>query len=76
MVAYLESNSFEDAIRNCISIGGDSDTLAAISGAIAQAYYGVPKEIKDRTLSYLDAPLLAIYNDWENNVTASLKTKA
>ena len=41
--AFLESDSFEDCIRNTISIGGDSDTLAAVSGAIAEAYYGTPK---------------------------------
>lgn len=43
--AFLESNSFEDAIRNAISIGGDSDTIAAITGSIAEAYYGMPEEL-------------------------------
>ena len=42
IVAFLESNSFEDAIRNAVSLGGDTDTLAAITGSIAEAYYGVP----------------------------------
>lgn len=54
IVAFLESENFEDAIRNGISLGGDSDTLCAITGAIAEAYYGIPKELKDRTLYYLD----------------------
>lgn len=44
--AFLESKSFEDAIRNAISIGGDSDTLAAITGGIAEAYYGIPTDIR------------------------------
>lgn len=44
--AFFESNDFEDAIRNAISIGGDSDTIAAITGGVAEAYYGVPDEIK------------------------------
>ena len=44
--AFFESTDFEDAIRNAISIGGDSDTLAAITGAIAEAYYGVPANIR------------------------------
>lgn len=48
IVAFLEANSFEDAIRNAISIGGDSDTLAACTGAIAEAYYGVPDWIRKR----------------------------
>ena len=45
--AFLESTGFEDAIRNAISLGGDSDTLAAITGSIAEAYYGVPQELRD-----------------------------
>ena len=43
--AFLESTSFEDAIRNAISVGGDSDTLAAITGSIAEAFYGIPDEL-------------------------------
>ena len=52
--AFFESTDFEDAIRNAISIGGDSDTIAAMTGAVAEAYYGVPEEIKTKALSYLD----------------------
>lgn len=44
--AFLESTDFEDAIRNAISIGGDTDTIGAITGSIAEAYYGVPEELK------------------------------
>jgi len=65
ITAFLESNSFEDAIRNAISIGGDSDTLAAITGSIAEAYYGVPFDLKSRAQSYLDRELLKIYREWE-----------
>ena len=54
IVAFLESRSFTDAVRNAISIGGDSDTLGAITGAIAEAYYGVPEKIREQALSYLD----------------------
>ena len=64
IVAFLESTSFEDAIRTAISVGGDSDTLAAITGAIAEAYYGVPEEIKKKALTYFDSRLLEIYNEW------------
>ncbi len=46
MIAFLESSSYEDAVRNAVSIGGDSDTLACIAGGIAEAYYGgVPPHI-------------------------------
>ncbi len=55
ITAFLESEGFEDAIRNAISIGGgDSDTLAAIAGSIAEAYYGVPKQLADKAVTYLD----------------------
>jgi type I restriction enzyme M protein len=65
IMAFIESTSFEDAIRNAISIGGDSDTLAAITGGIAQAYYGIPNKLRQTALSYLDAPLLKIFQDFE-----------
>ena len=54
---FLISKDFEDCLRITISIGGDSDTLAAISCAIAGAYYGVPKKIEDRAISFLDQTL-------------------
>ncbi|HEY8395247.1 MAG TPA: ADP-ribosylglycohydrolase family protein [Bacilli bacterium] len=63
---FFESTSFENAIRLAISLGGDSDTLAAITGGVAEAYYGVPEEIKTQALSYLDDYLLAIYQEWED----------
>jgi len=64
IVAFLEADSFEDTIRNAISIGGDSDTIAAIAGAIAEAYYGVPQELKEKALKFLDKELYSIYQDW------------
>ena len=64
-MAFLESLSFEDAIRNAISIGGDSDTLAAITGAMAEAFYGVPAGVREDALPFLDERLLAILEDFE-----------
>lgn len=64
--AFLESKSFEDAIRNAISIGGDSDTLAAITGGIAEAYYGIPTDIREKALTFLDERLLGIFLEFEN----------
>jgi ADP-ribosylglycohydrolase len=52
--AFLEAESYEDAVRNAISLGGDADTLACIAGALAGAYYGVPAEIEAETLARLD----------------------
>lgn len=65
IVAFLESTDFEDAIRNAISLGGDSDTLAAITGSIAEAAYGVPQELKDKAWKYLDEPLRSVLRRWE-----------
>jgi ADP-ribosylglycohydrolase len=60
IACFLESTDFEDSIRNAISLGGDSDTLACITGGIAQAFYGVPAAIADRAMSILDEDLKAI----------------
>ncbi|CZQ84899.1 ADP-ribosylglycohydrolase family protein [Trichococcus ilyis] len=62
--AFLESASYEDAIRNAVSLGGDSDTLAAIAGAVAEAHYGIPEQMKQRALAYFDPELLSVYQDW------------
>lgn len=68
LACFFESISFEDAIRNAISIGGDSDTIAAIVGSIAEAYYGVPNEIWNRAKVYLDKNLLEIFKKLEENI--------
>ncbi|MCM1539964.1 MAG: ADP-ribosylglycohydrolase family protein [Blautia sp.] len=58
IAAFLECDSYENAIRNAVSIGGDSDTIACMAGGIAEAYYGgVPEEIKSRAMSFLDIGL-------------------
>lgn len=58
IISFLESTSYEDAVRNAVSLGGDSDTLACITGGIAQAYYGgVPTGIRDK-VKELFPPLL------------------
>jgi ADP-ribosylglycohydrolase len=54
IVAFLDSTDFEDAIRNAISLGGDSDTLACITGGIAEAFYGLPAVIYRQTWERLD----------------------
>lgn len=55
--AFFESTSFEDAIRNSISIGGDSDTIAAICGSIAGVYYNVPIKFRNKALTFFDSVL-------------------
>lgn len=75
MMAFFESTGFEDAIRNAISIGGDSDTLAAITGGIAEAYYGIPSEIRKHELTFLDERLLAILVEFENKYKPIMEKK-
>lgn len=65
IIAFLESTSFEDAIRNAISIGGDSDTIAAIAGGIAGAYYGIPDEFVKKAQTYLPQEMIQIIDDFQ-----------
>lgn len=53
VTAFLESDDFEHAIRLAVSLGGDSDTLAAITGSIAEAYYGIPASMREHALAIL-----------------------
>ena len=65
IMAFLESSDFEDAIRNAVSIGGDSDTIAAITGSIAEAYYGIPEKISNQIFAFLDKDMIIILNEFE-----------
>jgi len=63
IMAFLEAKDFEDAVRNAVSLGGDSDTQACIAGGIAEAYFGgVPDHIAAQTLSCLDERLSSVLN--------------
>jgi len=62
--AFLESTDYEDAIRNAIALGGDSDTIGAITGGIASAFYGIPEDISKKVLEYLDGYLIKIHDDF------------
>lgn len=74
IIAFLESTDFEDAIRNAISLGGDSDTLAAITGSIAEAAYGIPDWIRDKAYSYLDEPLKDVLRRWNQYISPMRRT--
>lgn len=62
---FLESNSFEDAIRNAISIGGDSDTIAAITGSIAENFYGIPNNIQKQVKCFLNNEIIDFLNKYK-----------
>ena len=67
IIAFLDSTDFENAIRLAISLGGDSDTLACITGGIAEAFYGeVPKHISDEVERLLPPELLYIIKNFNN----------
>lgn len=59
---FLEATDFEDAIRNAISLGGDGDTIAAMAGAIAEAWYGIPTAIQNRVFDFLDSNIKRYYS--------------
>lgn len=63
--AFLEAADFEDAIRNAVSIGGDSDTIAAMAGSIAEAFFGIPRALRARALRYLDTTQTRILTEFE-----------
>ena len=64
LAAFFESTSFEDAVRNAVSLGGDSDTIAAITGSLAEAYWGVPDEIWAKAEAYLSDELKQVVRDF------------
>lgn len=61
IIAFLESTGFEDALRNAVSLGGDSDTLACITGGIAEAFYGMPPALRKETLKRLPEEMRDVY---------------
>ena len=68
ITAFLEGESFEDVIRNAVSLGGDADTLGAIAGSMAEGYYGVPEELRIECGKRLPAPLRAVLEEFEKKI--------
>ena len=65
IIAFLESSDFEDSIRKAISLGGDSDTIACITGSIAHAFYGaIPDWMTDYANSVMDVAQRSIISDF------------
>ena len=60
LYVFFQSNDFEDSIRKALSIGGDSDTIACMAGGIAEAYYGMPENLKEKAMEILDPYCRAI----------------
>lgn len=65
LTCFFEGNSYEDTVRNAVSIGGDTDTNACIAGSIAEAYYGLPEGWTEKCKSYLPKDLLSVLERFE-----------
>lgn len=63
--AFLEATDFEDAVRNAVSLGGDSDTIAAMAGSMAEASFGVPETLRKRVMPFIPAPLCEVLERFE-----------
>lgn len=64
--AFLDGNDFEDCVRNAISLGGDSDTIGCITGSIAEAYYGIPEDLRQQGMAFLQPALQQLVEEFEN----------
>lgn len=62
LISFFEGESYEDVIRNAVSLGGDTDTIAAIAGAMAGAFYSVPSDLINQCNSYLEDDMKAVIN--------------
>ena len=63
---FFDSDNFESAIRPAISLGGDTDTQAAIAGSLADAYYGIPEDIANKAKEYLPNQMISIIDKFES----------
>jgi len=75
LTCALEATDFEDALRNAVSLGGDSDTLACIAGGVAEALFGIPTTIAERALQYLPADLLTTLRRFSSHCAKSKRPR-
>ena len=68
ITAFLEGNNFEDVIRTAVSLGGDCDTLTCIAGSMAEAYYGVPENLREKCREYLPTDLLDVLTRFDHRI--------
>ena len=75
LFCFFESNDFEDAIRKALSIGGDTDTIACITGSLAEAHYGVPDDLKEQVKPYLKDYMIPVLNQYYKGEKNKIKRK-
>ncbi len=68
ITCFLEADSYEDAIRNAISLGGDGDTIAAMAGAIAEAYFGISEDLQEKAFEYMDETIQEYYYSYADEL--------
>ena len=68
ITCFLEADSYEDAIRNAISLGGDGDTIAAMAGAIAEACFGIPEDLQEKAFEYMDETIQEYYYSYADEL--------
>ncbi len=73
IICALDATSFEDAVRNAVSLGGDSDTLACMAGALAELRFGIPDEIRQKAYGYLDNHMKSVLNELYHRQTFFVK---
>ena len=74
ITAFLEGEDFEDVIRTAVSLGGDCDTLTCIAGSMAEAFYGVPEELKTECRNRLDEHLLKVLDRFQQRLKGEAYT--
>jgi ADP-ribosylglycohydrolase len=68
IICFLESDSWEDAVRRAVNLRGDTDTMASIAGSIAEAYYGVPQDIVEATRKYLPEEMILVVDKFNETI--------
>ncbi len=66
--SFLDGESYEDAVRNAVSLGGDTDTIAAIAGAMAEGFYGMPETLQDECMRFLGADMRDVICNFEKAI--------
>lgn len=76
IICFLEANSYEEAIRKAVSLGGDTDTQADIAGAIAEAYFGIPEDIQKAAMTYLPKYIKEVITTFSNIYETKARTSS
>ena len=69
--SFFDGESYEDVVRNAVSLGGDTDTLAAIAGAMAEAFFGMPDELKEETRNRVKEDMVEVLDRFDERMEES-----